>query len=265
MIVLSPAIVLGQSTLLTADNPLICWQQLVTVSSIAATSEESGYPATNLANPATHLGWRATSTALQDLTVSSLSMPISYIAIAKHNLGSAQCPVQVDVADPTYRTVAGPVLLPDDTPAIFVFPEATPTDARLRIDTGSEAPRVSVLYCGNALQVERRIYANHTPLKYAREIDVMSGLSESGNFLGRIVTRERRAAPVKFSLIDPDWYRENFDPFLISAKESPFFFAWRPATYPREAGFAWLTNDPKPVPEPPSNLVGIELQLAGIA
>ncbi|HEY0220024.1 MAG TPA: hypothetical protein VGC26_09720, partial [Afipia sp.] len=70
---------------------------------------------------------------------------------------------------------------------------------------------------------------------------------------------------VPLSLITPAWYRANMDPFLAAAKETPFFFAWRPNTYPREVGFCWLTDDPMPVPVDTGNLIGFSLNLSGVA
>ena len=46
----------------------------------------------------------------------------------------------------------------------------------------------------------------------------------------------------------PDsWYRDNIDPMLTAQPRRPFFFAWDPQNFPREVGYAWLTNNPVPV------------------
>ena len=40
---------------------------------------------------------------------------------------------------------------------------------------------------------------------------------------------------------------ENFDPFVVSARDKAFFIKWFPATYPLEVGYVWSTSDIKPV------------------
>lgn len=131
---------------------------------------------------------------------------------------------------------------------------------------GSDAPRAAVLYTGALLVMERAIYVGHTPLKYARQIDAIDGIAESGDYLGSIILGEYRESPAKFSQIDPDWYRENMEPFMAAASSlrRPFFFGWRPYTYPMESGFARLINDPWPTPDGTSHLTEIELQMRGI-
>jgi hypothetical protein len=65
-VVISDDLVLSQQVLgeqPNANNPLIGWRNLTTVANIAADSEDPAFPAINLANPLTHLQWRATSTA----------------------------------------------------------------------------------------------------------------------------------------------------------------------------------------------------------
>lgn len=68
-------------------------------------------------------------------------------------------------------------------------------------------------------------------------------MSESGNFLGRIVVGQSLETALSLQNITPSWYRSNMEPFVTAAREAPFFFAWRPGSYPRELGYAWLAKD----------------------
>ena len=82
---------------LNADSPVIGWHNLVDLASISADEEADNYPAAQLANPATNLLWRGESTAEQHLTLSiSSADPIDYLAVARHNFGSAAIPVSVE-------------------------------------------------------------------------------------------------------------------------------------------------------------------------
>lgn len=257
---------------MSADLPIIGWHNLVTSTNVAATSADVNHPASNLGNPATHLYWLADDDVSppnddQYLTVTTnFSGEIDYVAIAGHNLGSAQGLVSVEgFIAAAWQEIVAPSLLAGDGPALFRFTAQVLPQVRLRLQPGNADPRVAVLYAGKLLVMQTGLYAGHTPMPHARKVKTVDGVSESGKFLGQIVTRETRQNAAKFQLLTPDWYRTNFDPFLAQAKGVPFFFAWRPDTYPDEVGYCWLTNDPEPVPEPPSNLLTVELRMRGVA
>ena len=138
-------------------------------------------------------------------------------------------------------------------------------EVRLVLQPGNAPPQAAVIYVGSLLTLPRKIWQGQTPITHGRRQRVVNGVSESGQFLGRIITTSWRETKVDLLLIDPDTYRSDIDPFLEAAQENPFFFAWRPVRYPDEVGYCWLINEPEPVNEGPSGLVALELHLQGIA
>src|SRR5262245_47647076 len=82
--------------------PLIGSNNLVTVSNITSSSAAAGFPITNVANPSTNLKWvGGILTGDEFITVNGLlNRTVSYLAIAKHNLGSQAIPVSVETSDP---------------------------------------------------------------------------------------------------------------------------------------------------------------------
>jgi hypothetical protein len=156
------------------------------------------------------------------------------------------------------------VQLADDAPVLFRFEPQPLTAIRLHTQPGDEAPRAAVMYVGKLLILPRTLWQGHTPIKYGRKRKVVNGTSESGNFLGRTVLNETRESTAHLSLIDPDTYREDIDPFIDASLENPFFFAWRPEMYPREVGYAWLTADPRPVNASQHGLTELDLVMQGV-
>lgn len=252
---------------LSLDHPVIGWHNVVTASTIVASAESANFPASNLANPATHLEWRGTDTSEQYLTITTNEVdPIDYIAVARHNWSTAEIPVSVEgFIGGVWTEICDEVMLPDDGPALFRSELQSLSQLRFRLQEGSAIPRAAVVYAGKLLVIQRKVYVGHTPLPQARKRSIVNGRSESGNFLGRIVLGESRETTVPLSLLDPAWYRATMDPFMAAAGEDPFFFAWRSQSYPREVGFCWLTDDPMPAPVGPSNLLAFDLKLGGIA
>jgi hypothetical protein len=271
-IVISSSYVLADSVsgggVINANNPVIGWQNLVAIGNIAADTEADGFPASNLANPSTNLRWLGEASEADDyITVTAnATEPMDYIAIARHNLGSAQIPVSVEyLSSPeTWVELIAPVLLPNDGPALFRFPPQALEAIRLRLQPGSAAPTIAVVYTGALLVLQRRIYVGHTPMPYGRQAKITNARSESGNFLGRIVLNETTRTKFDLQNLTPDWYRTVLDPFVRASKDTPFFFAWRPQSYPREVGYGWLTNDPQPSNQRLNGMMGISFELDGI-
>ena len=112
---------------------------------------------------------------------------------------------------------------------------------------------------------QRRIYVGHTPLTYAKKTKISTGRSESGQFLGRIVISELSQATVELDNMTPDWYRLYLQPFIDHAKTLPFFFAWRPLTYPNEVGYAWVMNDPALLNSRSNGMCKTTIEMGGIS
>jgi hypothetical protein len=276
-IVISPSYVIADSAsgggVINADSPVIGWRNLVQASALQSTTAVAGFPVSNLGNPSTDLIWQGVvSDPEQDeyitLGVSTVD-DVDYVGIAGHNFGSAQIPVSIEYldveADPdAWVELIAPVILPDDGPAIFRFPPQAVADLRIRMQPGDAAPEAAVVYAGKLLVLQRHIQVGHTPIVDGRMTTVVNGRSESGRFLGRIVTGQSTESVIEMANLTPDWYRANMRPFLRQAQESPFFFAWRPSTYPREVGYCWLANDPKPTNQLAAGHVQVSLKIEGV-
>ncbi|TGN89425.1 hypothetical protein EOW77_0003615 [Bradyrhizobium yuanmingense] len=267
-LVISQNFVLTDSTPefpVTLDHPVIGWHSVVTSAGIVADNEDPDFPASNLANPATHEEWRSDDDGTQYLTVTTGYVDdIDYVGIARHNFGSEQIPIRID--DGAGNVLVEEVMLPDDSPALFRFTAQSLATVKIRMDAGTgKLPRAAVVYVGKLLVLERKIYVGHTPLTQARKVNVQNGRSERGNFLGRIVLGAWRETTIPLSLLSPAWYREHGgDEFLAVAAETPFFFGWRPQSYPYEIGYCWLVDDPMPVPVGPSNRIAFDLKVSGV-
>jgi hypothetical protein len=258
---------------INANNPLIGYRSLVTAFNLSSTSAAAGFPVSNLATPSTNLRWVGVVSAPAQTEVVTVNLQaaddVDYLGIARHNLYSAQIPVSVDYLQPgstpqVWTQLVAPTLLPDDGPVLFRLPPAPYEALRLRLQPGLAAPTIAVLYAGAALVLQRRIYVGHTPMPMGRQSKVVNGRSEAGDFLGRIVLAEATQTQISLQNLTPAWLRTHLKPFIDAARETPFFFAWRPADYPREVGFAWLTDDPKPVNQLGNGMMSASFDLMGI-
>lgn len=273
MIVLSRSLVLSPpAPAFGLNNPIIGWRTAITAGNITADHEIDGYPASNLGNPSTALPWRSDDDGEQYLTaVFSDVEAFDYLAVAGHNFGSQAVAFSVEghaepeAEFPTWVELVEEIMPADDTPLILRFPLQSLAAIRIKLAAGNAAPRAAVIYAGRLLIMPRRIYVGHTPLPMGRNTRVVTGISESGNYLGRIVTSSDRSSEAPFLHLPPDWYREHFEPFAKAAIERPFFWAWRPQSYPTECGYAWLTGDPVPSNQLSNGMMQVSLKMQGVA
>jgi hypothetical protein len=273
MIVVSQTLLLQLQAANNANNPVIGYRSFFNAAGVVADSEQTFYPASNLANPATDptQSWKSDSLAEQkiDFTISELE-EVNYVGIARHNLGSGEISIQIeshDVNDPgNYDELIPVTLLANDDVALFRFPDTATDNIRINLDPQSDAkPSIAVAFVGKLLVMQRGIYVGHTPITLGRRHEINSGRNSRGDFLGRIVTSKSRSTVAAVRNLKPDWYRSEFDPFAKQAVESPFFFAWRPQSYPAEVGYCWLSDDPRPSNSLPNGMMQVEIPIEGIA
>lgn len=257
-----------------ANSPVIGYENRVEAGNVTATTEDPDHPVTNLANVSTALKWKsgAGSPSSDEYITVVLDTPenVDYMGIAAHNFGSSGSIVSVEGQSEdggAWVELITEQMLPNDGPVLFRFTEQSLFAIRLRIQENANGitPFLAVMFVGKLLLLQRRIYVGHTPITYGRKLTVVNHRSISGAFLGRIVTGETRQTTVGMRNLTPDWYREYMDPFLVHAKENPFFFAWRPGDYPLEVGFAWLTDDATPQNQLSNGMMQLDMSLEGVA
>lgn len=249
---------------LTTDHPIIGWDNIVTVDNISATSEATSYPVTNLANPATHLRWRATSAILQYLTVTTGSADdFDYVGIARHNLSSQNIAVSVEADDGGgFDELVAPAILPNDGPALFRWTAAPYTAIRLKLAAGDDVAEIATMFVGKLTVLPRKLYQGFTQPTHGRMGKEVNAMAESGDYLGTIVTQQHVESKIPLTLVDPTYYRSYLDDFI--AARPPFFIGWRPSTYPNEVGYMRLTNWPQPAPQSPHSLLSLSIEMAGV-
>lgn len=251
------------------NAPLFGYRSLVTPTGVASGNAAAGYPITNVANVSTASFWRASDTTQQYITVTiSPADTVNYVGIARHNFATGGVAVSIEtqegLGDPWVEVIE-PSIPANNNALIFRFTAQTAYGVRIKLGAGTVAPEAAVVYVGQVLSSSQRIYVGHSPIVLNRQVEVVSGLSESGNYLGRIVTGSSLSTGVSLTHLEPDWYRANFDPFVKAAETVPFFFAWRPVSYPDEVAFAWLTNNPQPSNMLPNGMMQVSLEMSGVA
>lgn len=271
MIFISDDVVLSPEAIqsgINNNNPRIGYHNLVTEATVFAELEDPDFPALNMANPATYLKWKGETTTSEQSVGVNLSPAeiVNYFAIARHNLGTigSEYVFEYSTNGSTWTALTTPRIPADDYVIMHEFPDTFAAHFRLTMTSNGEAPEIAVLMVGRVLRVQRRIYVGHAPIVFGRDSTVSVGVSEEGEFLGRVVRRRMYQASYSFSNLTPLWYREYMDPFFHAAVADPFVIAWRPETYPTEVVYGWMQNDAKAPNSLPNGFMSASFDVSGI-
>ena len=250
-IVISQSLVLSELVEGNPDAPLIGWHNLVTRDNIESDEEAAGYPATNLANPSTALPWKGETTSTQYITIDLGGADANYVGIARHNLGSGETVVSVEVSDgespAAWTEIASEFVPGTDGPLIIPFGTETPPAIRIKLRPGSAVPQIAVIYVGNLLRLPRGVQPGIIPPTWAANDTAVTAISESGDYLGAVTIRRSLSYSVAVQYLNYGWWNTTMPGFIEHARaRRPFFFAWLPASYPDEVGYAWTQSDIRP-------------------
>lgn len=230
-----------------------------------ASTEAEGYPAIAARNDNTFEYWRPTAVPAWWRVDLGSATAVNYVGIAAHNLGTVGASIKVQYSsndsswsDASAATADEPA---DDGEILFLFPVQTARYWRIYVD--GVIPTVGVVYLGTILAMQRGIYAGHTPITLARQTVMRPSVSERGQLLGRTIIRSGLQASAEWDNITADWYRTYFDPFVASARQYPFFMAWRPSEFPAELAFGTVDADIAPRNSGPRNFMNVGFTMRG--
>jgi len=172
---------------------------------------------------------------------------VDYIGIAAHNFGTHDDGLSITVG--YAATVGGSVIdldfiIPtDNTALMFTFDEVTAAEIIITVTSTTSGAEFGVVYSGLLMEMQRPIFGGNSPINLNANTKYQSVKSESGNILGRSITRLGLNSSFSWQNLDDTWVREIFKPFIIAARTTPFFMQWRPDYYSLEIAYGQTTSD----------------------
>jgi len=197
--------------------------------------------------PNTWERWRPTAANLTaKFQMGDVDTDINYIAIAAHNLIGETILVSTAATEGGALTDVESITFTNNDPIMLNFDARTVREVAIQA-TYTVAKEIGVVYAGKTLDMPRAIYGGHSPITLSASTDYQSVESETGQFLGRNIIRKGLETEYSWRFLDPDFYREEFMPFVISARTIPFFIKWRPDFFSDEVAYGWAMGDITPV------------------
>lgn len=265
---ISPDLLLGEATEFPLTHARIGYRTLLRVDNISVSSAHPDHPGVNAVSVNTYQFWRPQSLPATLTVEVNEEEEVDYLGIARHTLAGCRVRLQSSVNGSDWVTHGE--AHPDDNRALMLLIE--PASARywrvlIDRDGVGDMPEVGVVFIGKALAMQRMIYGGHSPITLSRQTTIRPNKSDTGQFLGFSVIRRGVATSASWRHLTASWYRSQFDPFVEYATQGkgPFFFAWRPATFPQEVAYVWTSDDIAPSNMGKKDLMEVSLSMTGLA
>lgn len=233
---------------------------------VVASSFVLSNPPENTTDGYTFDFWEAGGTGDQSLTFDFGSQsPVDYVAIAAHNLVDAGVTsIEIATSDGGAFVTRYTTTAIENAPLVLHMVNRSHIKWRITFKGSASAVRIGVVYIGQLLQMQRTIYEGLSVPSLSREENRIPNLSEGGQFLGALITREFYKSNLSWENLTPAWYRENFEPFVLASQTQPFFIAWRPGDFPDEVVYGWRTNNVKPRNTGPVGFMSVGLDIEAV-
>jgi hypothetical protein len=222
------------------DNPsgsLIGFNNLLTAST---TSD-----AEKALTPNTYERFEPASGALTVKFQMSAAADVDFIAIAAHALIGESVLVQTAATIGGALTDVDEIAFTDNAPVMLNFDTRNIEEIAL-VSTLIADSEIGVVSAGKALQMPRNIYGGHSPITLSQKTEYNAVRSESGQILGKTIIRKGLETAFSWQFLDDAFYRNEFQAFVESARQLPFFLKWRPDFYSTEVVYGETNQDIQP-------------------
>lgn len=231
----------------TSNNPIAFWNNL----------GASGTWTTDLGTEVNSAAYAGTGTTFDQWTATTngsgvaalevdlgSAQTVAMLAIAAHNLADLGGTVQAGYGSNGITwTPIGNTVSPSDNEAIILWFQDTSARYWRAVFTGATAAAnlsVGVMFVGEPLTIEQRIYQGYRPPITPTEVTLQSNVSEGGHLLGSSAVKKASTASAGLTHLDPATIRGNaWKSFQTHFNEGGgFFWAWRPTKY-GDCHYAW--------------------------
>jgi hypothetical protein len=165
---------------------------------------------------------------------------INCVCIGAHTLKGATVEVKANKvgSSPTHVQTK---YITSNQAVMFYFDDVVAEEIAISITNAKIGDEIGVVYCGYALQMERPIYGGVKPFELNKKVEYQTRMSESGNFLGRVIKSKGTEASFTFKNLSRDFVRTQLVDFIEHTQTKPFFINWRPNEYD-DTDFCYTTK-----------------------
>ena len=239
---------------------------------VVASSEASGFAATNAFDRRLDTAWRPASATGDWYVTFASARTVEYVGIAGHDLGTQNATIRIQYTTDTgsnWTDFTGlDAIEPSDDSTIFCLVDPIQADGyRVVIDAADAAPTIATIAGGSVTEWPQRAVWTGQPITESDQITFANNSSDTGVLVGRTVESDGLQFSVQVDNLSETFRRVRFNTFkqYANGEDAVFFIATRPGDYPDEVAYAWATDVVRMTRERPNstNSGSVTLNLRG--
>ena len=224
---------------INTNLPRIGWRAIT--GTITASSAASGFGAALAATAQTYSAWKPTALPATWAINAGSAQAVDYCGIGAHEIGSTGGTVFVEYLVGATWTQAATVTPTDDSAILFLFPQVSAQEWRVRI-TGTTAPRVGNIRFGRVTTLPRlTTFSPALPITESEQFTYNVNVSATGEWLGRSVVAAGLQFSVQINHVSETFADTEWAAFRVHCNEgsATFYIAPKPSQYAKEVAYAW--------------------------
>lgn len=235
---------------LGANQPLnharILW------SPVAGTITAGGTNGALAANDYTYQRWACGTLPSNWTLVAAANVNVDTVFIAAHNLGTTGSTVLIQTASTLGGafTTRATIVPTDDTAIAVMFNNAgaaySVREIRVQVTGASGVVQIGIIRAGVALQMTQPVFGGAKPIGLNRAVETRHAISETGQWLGRMIQRQASRTDMNWTHLAGDWYRSTFQPFAMALPQTPFGLIQNPSAMAESVAWCWTDAAPMP-------------------
>jgi hypothetical protein len=267
-VIIFPGFILSPSEdALAGDHPVLLYQNIFRDPSavITVSGETPGNVVANAIDGLTWDFWQPAGLPAWVELNAGESKEIDALGITFDSVGPRDLTVLLESSPDgvVWSTVAE--FITSSRVALALFAPTTAQYWAVSFYGSGDLPFIADITLGAALRFQRRLYGGHVPDRFAAVTQFSVNRSRNGQRLGATIVREGLKNNVSIKNLTADWVRDSLAPALEHMRGGlPFYWAWRPQTFPLEVAFGWTMEDVRPSNNGTRNLLDVNFNYEGI-
>lgn len=239
--------------------------KLKTASSITCSQEDTDNPLENMFDDNLWDFFKSDGSATVTIDVSFTSaVSLDTFCFFKTNLASVGASIELLYDNGGGYTSAVSVTPTDTKPVMKQFTEVSSDTWRISITGATDVVSIGDLSISKAISPQLGVWSGFSPPHVGRDVKFTTNVSEGGLNLGRSkrVVGWKGSLNIEFESVAT--MRSTILPFLVSAEDAPFYFAWNFTDYPTEVIHAWTDGSAAKPKHTHAGLMSVNLRMEGL-
>ena len=230
---------------------IIGYDNVLETATLTVSSEATGYDGENVADWFTWDYWKPAATGTSYITaVLPTASKVDYFAVFGHDLSETGSTIQLQYSansGSTWYDLTAPLEAEDSQVIFKTLSEVSATHYRIALACPTSVASIAVIAFGERLELPKSAPLNVTPAPYSFGNTYLSSKSDTGRLLGRTLLRKESEVSIEAKLVEPEWVRDNWLPFIAHAEAKAFFYSWNYEDYPEDSAYCYIDKKADPV------------------